>query len=73
MQLDHVTITSNLERLRNEIFKFTKEKAFLESKSMRATILLSTFAGFVSRDVGSDILPRALRLQFSNACERRSA
>ena len=34
MQLDRVTITSNLERLRNEIFKFTKDKAFLESKSM---------------------------------------
>ena len=34
MQLDQVTITSNLERLRNEIFKFTKDKAFLESKSM---------------------------------------
>ena len=34
MQLDQVTITSNLKRLRNEIFKFTKDKAFLESKSM---------------------------------------
>jgi hypothetical protein len=34
MRSDHVTITSNLERLRNEIFKFTKDKAFLESKSM---------------------------------------
>ena len=34
MRSDHVTITPNLERLRNEIFKFTKDKAFMESKSM---------------------------------------
>ena len=42
MQFDQVSIASNLERLRNEIFKFTKDKIFLESKSMgdlmRATL-----------------------------------
>lgn len=42
MQFDQVSIASNLERLRNEIFKFTKDKTFLESKSMgdlmRATL-----------------------------------
>ena len=34
MQHDQITLTSNLERLRNEIYKFTKDKAFLQSKSM---------------------------------------
>ena len=34
MKLDVITVISNLERLQSEIYKFTKDKAFLESKSM---------------------------------------
>jgi hypothetical protein len=34
MQLEILTLPKNLERLRGEIYKFTKDKAFLESKSM---------------------------------------
>ena len=34
MQSDKVTISKNLKRLRKEIYNFTKDKAFLDSKSM---------------------------------------
>ena len=34
MQLELLTLPKNLERLRNEIYKFTKDEAFLQSKSM---------------------------------------
>ena len=34
MQLELLTLTENLERLRNEIYKFTNDKAFLQSKTM---------------------------------------
>jgi hypothetical protein len=34
MQKDKLTLESNLSRLKKEIYKFTKEKVFLESKSM---------------------------------------
>tara|TARA_A100001011_G_scaffold400842_1_gene519719 strand:- start:39968 stop:41029 length:1062 start_codon:yes stop_codon:yes gene_type:complete len=34
MKLDVITVISNLERLQSEIYKFTKDKAFLDSKSM---------------------------------------
>ncbi|MBT6160709.1 MAG: hypothetical protein HOH81_03310 [Flavobacteriaceae bacterium] len=34
MQKEILTLPENLERLKNEIYKFTKEKAFLESHSM---------------------------------------
>ena len=34
MKLDVITVIPNLERLQSEIYKFTKDKAFLESKSM---------------------------------------
>ena len=34
MQKEILTLPENLERLKNEIYKFTKEKAFLESRSM---------------------------------------
>ena len=34
MQSDKVTISKNLKRLREEIYNFTKDKAFLDSKSM---------------------------------------
>jgi hypothetical protein len=34
MQKDKLTMESNLSRLKKEIYKFTKEKVFLESKSM---------------------------------------
>ena len=34
MQLELLTLPENLERLRNEIYKFTNDKAFLQSKTM---------------------------------------
>jgi hypothetical protein len=34
MQSETLTLTENLERLRKEIFKFTKDKAFMQSQSM---------------------------------------
>jgi len=34
MQKEILTLPENLERLKNEIYKFTKENAFLESRSM---------------------------------------
>jgi hypothetical protein len=34
MQLELFTLPENLERLRNEIYKFTQDKAFLNSKTM---------------------------------------
>jgi hypothetical protein len=34
MQLELLTLPQNLERLRNEIYKFTQDKAFLNSNSM---------------------------------------
>jgi hypothetical protein len=34
MQLELLTLPENLECLRNEIYKFTNDKAFLQSKTM---------------------------------------
>jgi hypothetical protein len=42
MQGETLTSPENLERLRQEIFKFTKDKSFKQSKSM-GDIMLASF------------------------------